>query len=112
MISNTFSEEEIVIRKSTLFPYFDVVFLSSEQGICKPDEEIFNRCMKSLSVKSEECLYVGDGGSYELETTQKLGMKAVQAVWYLKDGTMQPVGRKKDFVQVENPMDILKYCGM
>lgn len=112
LISNTFSEEEIVIRESILFPYFDAVFLSSEQGICKPDEEIFCRCMKSLSVKPEECLYVGDGGSWELETAQKLGIKSVQAVWYLKDGTMQPVGRKKDFVQIENPIDILKYCGV
>ncbi|MCM1122466.1 MAG: hypothetical protein NC416_07780 [Eubacterium sp.] len=30
LISNTFSEEELVIRESVLFPYFDAVFLSSE----------------------------------------------------------------------------------
>ena len=109
LISNTFYEEEIVIRESVLFPYFDAIFLSSEQGVCKPNEEIFNRCMKFLSVNAEECIYVGDGGSCELEAAQKLGMKAIQAVWYLKDGTLQPTGRKKNFINVESPLDVLQY---
>ncbi|MBD5525905.1 MAG: HAD family hydrolase [Lachnospiraceae bacterium] len=109
LISNTFSEEEIVIRESLLFPYFDAVFLSSEQGICKPDEEIFYRCMRALSVEAEECIYVGDGGSCELEAAQKLGMKAIQAVWYLKQGTLQPTGRNKNFINVESPLDVLQY---
>lgn len=108
LISNCFSEEADVIRRSELFPYFDAVYLSYEQGIQKPDEEIFQRCMKELAVKAEECIYVGDGGSYELEAAQKLGMKAVQAAWYLQDGTTQPVGRKKDFIQMEKPLDVLE----
>lgn len=82
LISNTFSEEEMAIRESVLFSYFDAVFLSSEQGVCKPDEEIFHRCMNALFVNAEDCIYVGDGGSCELESTQKLGMKVLQAVWY------------------------------
>lgn len=109
LISNTFSEEEMVIRESVLFPYFDAVFLSSEQGVCKPDEEIFHRCANALFVDAEDCIYVGDGGSCELETAQKLGMKALQAVWYLKDEAMQPTGRKKDFINLESPLDVLKY---
>ncbi|MBQ8231438.1 MAG: HAD family hydrolase [Lachnospiraceae bacterium] len=109
LISNCFSEEADVIRRSVLFPYFDAVYLSYEQGVQKPDEEIFRRCMDGLTVKAEECVYVGDGGSSELETTGKLGMKAVQAVWYLKEGTTQPTGRKQGFVQIEKPLDVLKY---
>ena len=109
LISNCFSEEADVIRRSVLFPYFDAVYLSYEQGVQKPDEEIFRRCMDGLTVKAEECVYVGDGGSSELETARKLGMKAVQAVWYLKEGTTQPTGRKQGFVQIEKPLDVLKY---
>ena len=48
LISNCFSEEADVIRKSALFPYFDAVYLSYEQGVQKPDDEIFKRCMDSL----------------------------------------------------------------
>jgi putative hydrolase of the HAD superfamily len=109
LISNCFSEEADVIRESELFPYFDAIYLSYEQGIQKPDEEIFRRCMDELSVKAEECIYVGDGGSNELETARTLGMKAVQAAWYLQEGTAQPSGRKHDFLQMEKPLDILDF---
>lgn len=109
LISNCFSEETTVIRNSVLWRYFDAPFLSYEQGVAKPDEEIFHRCVKELGVTPEECLYVGDGGSRELETAEKLGMKAVQAVWYLKEGTTQPTRRKPEFLQAESPMEVLRY---
>ncbi len=109
LISNCFSEEASVIRRSILFPYFDVVYLSYEQGVQKPDEEIFIRCMSTLNVKPEECLYIGDGGSHELEASSRLGMNAVQACWYLQEGTTQPTWRKPEFAQLEKPLDILKY---
>lgn len=109
LISNCYFEEATVIRNSELFPYFDGVYLSCEQGVKKPDEVIFRRCMEKLSVQPEECVYVGDGGSYELETASELGMKAVQAVWYLKEGTGQPTGRMPEFPQAESPIEVLRY---
>lgn len=109
LISNCFSEEAMVIRESVLFPFFDAVCLSYEQGVQKPDREIYNRCMAELDVKAEECVYVGDGGSYELETAESLGMKALQAVWYLKQGSTQPSWRKDGFEQVETPLEVLRY---
>uniref|UniRef100_UPI0040570D8D HAD family hydrolase n=1 Tax=Acetatifactor sp. TaxID=1872090 RepID=UPI0040570D8D len=112
LISNCFSEEAEVIRSSVLFPYFDEVCLSYEQGVQKPDKEIFYRCMNGLKVKAEECVYVGDGGSRELETAEELGMKALQAVWYLKEGTMQPIGRMDVFCQAEKPLDVLEHLDM
>lgn len=107
LISNCFSEEVGPIRKSVLFPYFDAVCLSYEEKVPKPDVEIFVRCMERLSVSATECIYVGDGGSFELETAQKLGMKALQAVWYLQEGTVQVLIRKPGFVQLEKPLDVL-----
>lgn len=109
LISNCYSEEVEAIRNSELFPYFDAVYLSYEQGVWKPDEEIFTRCMAELSVKAKECLYIGDGGSYELETAKELGMTAVQAVWYFKNEFVHMAERKADFIQLEAPMDVLKY---
>ena len=102
LISNCFSEEAEVIRRSVLFPYFDKVCLSYEEGVQKPDEEIYRRCMAGLDVAPEECIYIGDGGSQELEAARDLGMNAMQAVWYMEN-------RKKDFNQLENPLDVLKW---
>ncbi len=110
LISNCFSEEVEAIKESKLYPYFDRAYLSFAQGVQKPDKEIFIRCMNGFDVKAEECLYIGDGGSFELETASKLGMTAIQAVWYLRDGTMQPSKRKEGFLQCESPLEILKYC--
>jgi putative hydrolase of the HAD superfamily len=109
LISNCFSEEADVIRRSELFQYFDSIYLSYELGIQKPEVEIFQRCMDGFSVKAEECIYVGDGGSEELETARKLGMNAMQAAWYLQEGTTQPSKRKHDFIQLENPLEVLKF---
>lgn len=108
LISNCFSEEAQVIKKSILYPYFDVPLLSYDEGLQKPDLEIFQRCLERLQVLPQECLYVGDGGSFELEAAEKLGMKAVQATWYLKENSLQPSKRKPEFQQIERPLDLLK----
>lgn len=84
LISNCFREEAAAIRESVLAPYFDVMQLSCEVGMQKPEQSIFYKCLRELDVKPEECLYVGDGGSMELETAESLGMHPLQATWYLK----------------------------
>ncbi len=109
LISNCFSEEVEAIRESILFPYFDVACLSFEKKVQKPDEAIFIGCMKELEVMPQECLYVGDGGSFELEAASKLGMNVLQATWYLKEGTWQPAKRKPEFTQAETPMEVVEY---
>ena len=109
LISNCFLEEVFAIRGSILYPYFDVSMLSSEQGIMKPDKEIFSRCMKGLNVSAEECLYVGDGGSRELETATEMGMKALQATWYFADNKRDQRTRNLQFAELRSPMEIFRY---
>ena len=109
LISNCFSEEAKVIRESCLYPYFDAVFLSCEEGVEKPDKEIFLRCMSTLNVKPEECIYVGDGGSHELEAARSLGMYPLHALWYRNKQSEHVIKRKDEFEQLDNAMDILNY---
>lgn len=109
LVSNCYLEEAMVIRKSVLFPYFDAVCLSCEEGIAKPDYEIFNRCIAKLDTKAGACLYVGDGGSHELEAATQLGLKPLQAVWYLKEGTLQPTKPMDEYIQLKSPKDVIKY---
>ncbi|MBO5097034.1 MAG: HAD-IA family hydrolase [Agathobacter sp.] len=109
LISNCFSEEAKLIRESKLYPFFDVACLSYEEGIMKPEKEIFYRCMRRLGVQPEECLYVGDGGSQELETARGLGMQAVQATWYRsKKGEGRMAAIRPEFQQVECPLEIVR----
>lgn len=112
LISNCFDEEAIVIKQSILYPYFDAVCLSYEERVQKPDQEIFQRCLERLQMSAGECLYIGDGGSNELEAAMLAGMQVAQATWYLKDGTMQPTKRKAGFVHMNRPLDILNYLNL
>lgn len=109
LISNSLSEEVEAIRESILFPYFDAVYLSYEQGIQKPNKQIFKRCMERFSAKPDECLYVGDGGCYELETAKKLGMTVIQAVWYINERTPQMTMTKVSIPQAKVPLDVINY---
>lgn len=108
LISNCYDEEAVAIRESALFPCFDAAMLSCEQQLCKPDPAIFMRCLAALDVRAEECLYVGDGGSRELETARSLGMEAVQALWYMVDDPMQIVHPMAGFRQLTDPMQVLE----
>lgn len=107
LITNCYYEEADVIRQSILFPYFDAVCMSCELGLKKPDPAIFRHCTGELSVWPGECLYVGDGGSVELETAREIGMHPLQAVWYFKDAVHQPSGWRSEFPQAKTPMEVL-----
>ncbi|MBQ8238594.1 MAG: HAD-IA family hydrolase [Oscillospiraceae bacterium] len=108
LITNCYFEERDVIQSSVLYDYFDAVCMSCELGLSKPDTAIFQKCTQALEVAPDECLYVGDGGSFELEAAQAIGMHPIQAAWYLKEDTNQPAKRNVDFTQAESPMDIIR----
>lgn len=109
LISNCFSEEAEIIRQSELFSFFDAALLSWEQGVAKPDREIFSRCLSALSLPAEDCLYLGDGGSSELEAAEKAGMRAFQAVWYFREENPRyPSRRNPAFRQIQTPLEVLQ----
>ncbi len=111
LITNTFSDECDYIRDSKLFPYFDVALISYEQGICKPDPEMFGRMIRELGLKPEECLYVGDGGSKELYAAREAGMHPVQCTWF-RDMAYEPhipCPILDEFDRADKQLDILKY---
>lgn len=107
LITNCYFEERDVIRNSVFWNYFDAVCMSCEVGLRKPDVQIFEMCMNELDVEADECIYVGDGGTFELETAHALGIHPIQATWYLKDGVNQPAKKKQEFLQADSPLDII-----
>ncbi len=111
LISNCYSDEREMIRSSSLMPYFDSVKLSYEQGVKKPDLKLFYDIAEDLGVRTEECLFVGDGGSHELQAATASGMKAVQANWFrhLAYDPHIPCGIYPEFIQADTQTDVLKY---
>jgi putative hydrolase of the HAD superfamily len=111
LITNTFSDERDMILASPLYPLFDAAMISYEQGLSKPDPEIYRRALQALNVTPEECLYVGDGGSHELQAARSLGMQAVQCTWF-HDRAYEPhipCPLLPDFPHADTREDIIKY---
>ena len=111
LISNCYSDEREMIRSSSLMPYLDSVKLSYEQGIKKPDLRLFFDIAEDLGVRPEECLYVGDGGSKELQAAASAGMTPIQANWFrhLAYDPHIPCGIYPEFTQADTQADVLKY---
>ena len=110
LITNCFSEEAKLIRESKLYPYFDAHCLSWEEGVRKPDPAIYRTCLRRLGIAPENCLYVGDGGSFELETARSLGLQAVQATWYRQAAfEHKQAALRTNFPQLSDPMEVLDW---
>lgn len=52
---------------------FDVMVVSAEESVKKPDERIFKIACQKLNVKPEECLFI-DNDAPHIEAAEKLGM--------------------------------------
>lgn len=60
-----------------LLRYFDVVLSSAEEGVKKPDEEIFRRALALAECAPEDAAMVGDRLDNDIAPAAKLGMKTV-----------------------------------
>ena len=77
IISNDSSGWSKYIReKFELNQYFDVISISGDLKIRKPDERIFLLTAEKLGVRPEDCFYVDDRRN-NLEAAKKLGMKQI-----------------------------------
>lgn len=55
--------------------YFDLIVASGEEGVVKPDPELFRRALDRLGVGPEQAVYVGDDPEKDLPPTRELGMR-------------------------------------
>ncbi|HTY81909.1 MAG TPA: HAD family hydrolase [Dehalococcoidales bacterium] len=80
LISNCSTEPPVIWPRTPFAPYFDVTIFSCSVGMRKPDPRIYQMAAEGLSVKPEDCLYIGDGDSGELEGAESAGMHPVLIV--------------------------------
>ena len=74
IISNDSSRWSNYLReKFNLNQYFDVISISGDLKIRKPDERIFRLTVEKLAVNAEDSLYIDDRRGY-LEAAKRVGM--------------------------------------
>jgi putative hydrolase of the HAD superfamily len=77
LVSNCAPEVPRLWVETNLVNAFDAMCFSCNVGRAKPDPEIYLQVCEALSVRPEECLYVGDGSQNELTGARVLGMRSV-----------------------------------
>ncbi len=77
LISNCGPEVPPLVRESAFARFINHATFSCEIGIAKPDPRIFEAHCRELGVKPEQSVFLGDGGSYELDGAQSVGMESI-----------------------------------
>ncbi|CAM4015400.1 HAD family hydrolase [Bacillus manliponensis] len=78
MITNGFTEfQRLNIRALQIEQYMDVILVSEEEGLKKPEPEIFMRALRRLGVTAKESIYVGDHPENDVIGARNVGMHAV-----------------------------------
>ena len=77
LISNDSSRWSKYLReKFDINKYFDVISVSGDLKMKKPDERIFNLTLEKLGLEASECIYVDDR-RYNLKAANAVGMNTV-----------------------------------
>ncbi|MCR8656640.1 HAD family hydrolase [Paenibacillus endoradicis] len=87
VITNGYSEfQRSNIRGLGITDYFDVIIVSEEEQIKKPEMEIFKRALHRLQVTANEAIYVGDHPQKDVEGCITAGMIGIwkEDLYYTK----------------------------
>jgi putative hydrolase of the HAD superfamily len=77
LVSNADAMEFAAYATSPLAGRFDAEVFSCEVGLVKPEAEIYLHALRAIELDASECLFVGDGGSSELEGARSVGLQSV-----------------------------------
>lgn len=90
---------------SGLRPYCDIVVVSGDVGVHKPDPELFKYTAKKLGLDTSECVYVGDHPINDIKGALDSGMKAIR----MNFGWFENQDLRPDVPVITDIIDVLKY---
>ncbi|ABC90765.1 putative hydrolase protein [Rhizobium etli CFN 42] len=77
LLSNASSYSEHILSMAGLRRHFDATILSYQIGQMKPATEAYRFTAELLGVRTEDCIYIGDGGDNELAGAHGCDMTTV-----------------------------------
>lgn len=104
IVSNCTHSGELLqreIRKAGIEDLFDFVMSSSDYGIRKQDQLLFDVAVRKLGLKKNEVIFIGDNLDYDIVTAQSAG---ITAVWY--NAKMKEAGKVMPDYIFENWKDV------
>ena len=70
-----------IVKTTSLENYFNVIVISEELGVEKPDQQIFVAALAKLGVKPRNTVMVGDRIDSDIIEANRVGMKRVLFKW-------------------------------
>jgi putative hydrolase of the HAD superfamily len=107
VVLNSWPDPGRVLRRDIdrvgLTGLLDVIVISAEVGMRKPEPGIFRLALEQLDVDPLDAVFVGDRLDTDVQGAANLGMTTIQALWFRADDTpaIEP-----DFMAF-TPMDVL-----
>lgn len=109
IIANQSLGTEERMKQYGIHQYFDVILSSAEEGIAKPDLEIFQRALQQAGCTPQEACMIGDRLDNDIEPAGQLGM---HTIWVKQGsfayGDLNHIRHKPDVI-VERIQDVLRY---
>ncbi|HET7580139.1 MAG TPA: HAD-IA family hydrolase [Bacillales bacterium] len=106
LISDCAPEEVAAWPDSVLPPFFDDVIFSCRVSMAKPDRGIYHLSCEKLGVSPSEAVYIGDGGSDELNGAFRAGLTPYQATWFLNEWPNAEEKKNNRFQKVHKPSEV------
>ena len=99
IIANQALDARDRLRKFGLYELFEVIVISQEQGVSKPQHAIFLDALYKAQAKPENCMMIGDKLTNDIAPAKALGFKTL---WIRQEwGGMQTItddSMKPDFI--------------
>ena len=104
VIANQALGTEKRLENWELMKYIELVVASAEEGVAKPDIEIFLRALKRANCSPENSVMIGDRIDNDIEPANKLGMKTI----WIKQGFSVYQKPVNEFQQADYSVDRLQ----
>jgi len=103
IVTNSTASEQIPkLQRMGIDHLIDVLMISSEAGVIKPDPLIFKMALDQLECCVEEVVMVGDGWSADIAGAQAAG---IRAVWINRYERVCPDGRLAREIKALEPLE-------
>jgi HAD superfamily hydrolase (TIGR01549 family) len=107
--NNVLQEQQDKLRHCGLEPFVDVLIVSAETGMSKPDPRIFRIVLERLDCPPHEAVMVGDSWAADIAGAHAAGLRAI---WFNPAGRPRPDGERgvaelRSFEPVETALDTI-----
>lgn len=77
IVSNFYGNVSKICEEAGLSEYLFTILDSTQVGLSKPDRNLFERALRDLGVRAQECVFIGDSYDRDMLPARRMGMKTI-----------------------------------